>query len=512
MSLGIRQTPIGLPTNLWYTIYPRNQVRQEVPMPTTLLHHADLLVTMDEGHRVIPDGSLYMEDGIIRSVGPTAELPSRADRVVDARGMVVLPGLINTHHHLYQTLTRALPSVQDAELFDWLTRLYRVWGKLNAEAVYVSAKVGLAELLLSGCTTTSDLFYVFPRGSDVSIDAEIVAARELGIRFHAGRGSMSRGQKEGGLPPDEVVQDEETILADCERLIHTYHDPRPYAMLRIDLSPCSPFSVSRQAMEEIRDLGRREGVRLHTHLAETRDEERYCLEVYGRRPLVLMEELGWLGPDVWFAHVIHVNRKEINRLAETGSGVAHCPTSNMRLGSGIAPITPMLEAGVVVGLAVDGSASNDSSHMLGEARQSLLLQRVRYGAAALSVSQVLEMATVGGARILGRDDIGMLAPGRAADLIGVRRERLEYAGAQHDPVAALVLCSPVQVDLAMVQGQIRVWKGEIPGLDLPTLVARHNALAEEMVARAEARYGQRLRERIWRPAFRPLPQNCGGSR
>ena len=481
-------------------------------MPTILLRNADLLVTMDENRRIIPDGGLFIQDGVIQQAGPTAELPNQADQVVDARGMVVLPGLVNTHHHLYQTLTRALPAVQDAELFDWLTRLYRVWGELTAEAVYVSAKVGLAELLLSGCTTASDLFYVFPQGSDVSIDAEIAAAREMGIRFHAGRGSMSRGQKEGGLPPDEVVQDEETILDDCRRLIRTYHDPRPYAMLRIDLSPCSPFSVSRRAMEEIRDLGRREGVRLHTHLAETRDEERYCLEVYGRRPLALMEELGWLGPDVWFAHVVHVNPEEIRRLAETGSGVAHCPTSNMRLGSGIAPVVPMLEAGVTVGLAVDGSASNDSSHMLAEARQALLLQRVRYGAAALSAGQVLEMATLGGARLLGREDIGALAPGRAADLIGVRRERLEYAGAQHDPLAALVLCHPATVDLAMVQGQIRVWKGEIPGLDLPALLARHNALAEEMVSRAEARYGQRLRERLWRPALRPLPRSERGGK
>lgn len=486
-------------------------------MARVLLRHADFLVTLDEKRRVIPDGGLVIEDGIIRQVGLTAELPNRADQVVEAQGMVVLPGLVNTHHHLYQTLTRALPAVQDTGLFDWLTCLYRVWGELTAEAVYVSAKIGLAELLLSGCTTTSDLFYVFPRGSDVAIDAEIVAARELGIRFHAGRGSMSRGQKEGGLPPDEVVQDEEAILADCERLIHTYHDPRPYAMLRIDLSPCSPFSVSRRAMEEMRDLGRREGVRLHTHLAETRDEEHYCLEVYGRRPVALMEELGWLGPDVWFAHVVHVNQEEIVRLVETGSGVAHCPTSNMRLGSGIAPIVPMLEAGVAVGLAVDGSASNDSSHMLAEARQALLLQRVRYGATALSVNQVLEMATRGGARLLGRDDIGALTPGRAADLIGLRRERLEYAGAQHDPVAALLLCSPVRVDLAMVQGQIRVWKGEIPGLDLPALVARHNALAEEMVARAKARYGAiGVSDRMhlgMRPAFRSFSRDeSGGSR
>jgi cytosine/adenosine deaminase-related metal-dependent hydrolase len=469
-------------------------------MPTTLLRHADLLVTMDADRRVIPDGALFAEDGIISAVGPTAELPTQADRVVEAGGMVVLPGLVNTHHHLYQTLTRALPVVQDAELFDWLVNLYRVWGELTGEAVYVSARLGLAELLLSGCTTASDLFYVFPRGSDVSIDAEIAAARELGIRFHPGRGSMSRGKSQGGLPPDDVVQTEEEILADSERLIHAYHDPGPGGMVRIDLAPCSPFSVSRQGMEATRDLGRREGVRLHTHLAETLDEERFCEKTYGMRPVALMEELGWLGPDVWFAHVVHVNEAEIAQLAAAGTGVAHCPSSNMRLGSGIAPIVPMLEAGVPVGLAVDGSASNDSSHMLAEARQALLLQRVRYGAGALSVSQALELATLGGARVLGRDDVGALAPGKAADLAGVRRDRLEYAGAQHDPVAALLLCAPVGVDLALVQGEVRVWAGAIPGLDLPSLITRHNALAAELVARAEARYGHALCERVWRRA------------
>lgn len=469
-------------------------------MSTTLLNHADLLVTMDRERRVIADGGLYIEDGIIRAAGPSAGLPATADRRVEAAGMVVLPGLVNTHHHLYQTLTRALPAVQDAGLFDWLMALYRVWGELTAEAVFVSAKVGLAELLLSGCTTVSDLYYIFPRGSDVSIDAEIAAARELGVRFHPGRGSMSRGRSQGGLPPDEVVQEEEEILADCQRLIESYHDSRPYAMVRIDLAPCSPFSVSRAAMESLRDLGRRTGVRLHTHLAETLDEEAYCLEVYGRRPLELMEDLGWLGPDVWFAHVVHVSEEEVARLAATGTGVAHCPTSNMRLGSGIAPVAPMLRAGVPVGLAVDGSASNDSSHMLAEARQALLLQRVRYGAEALSASQALELATLGGARVLGRDDIGALAEGYAADLIGIRRDRLEYAGAQHDLVGALLFCQPVTVDLAMVQGQVRVQKGQIVGLDLPALIARHNALSAELVARAEARYGSVLRERVWKAA------------
>ncbi|MGC8874404.1 MAG: 8-oxoguanine deaminase [Chloroflexia bacterium] len=469
-------------------------------MTTLLVRHADLLVTMDAERRVLEDGGLWIVDGVIRALGPTADLPHTADRAIDARGMVVLPGLVNTHHHLYQTLTRALPSVQDAELFDWLRRLYRVWGELNAEAVDVSTRLGIAELLLSGCTTTTDLYYVFPRGSDVSIDVEIAAARDMGIRFHAGRGCMSRGQSSGGLPPDEVVQQEEEILADSERLIRRYHDPQPYAMLRIDLAPCSPFSVSPRAMEEMRDLGRRYGVRLHTHLAETLDEERYCLEVYGRRPLALMEALGWLGPDVWFAHAVHLDASEIGRLAETGTGVAHCPTSNMRLGSGIAPVVPMLRAGVPVGLAVDGSASNDSSHMLAEARSCLLLQRVRYGASALSVSQVLEMATLGGARVLGREEIGCLAVGKAADLIGIRRERLEHAGAQHDPVAALLLCSPVYVDLSIVAGQVRVQEGAIVGLDLPALVRRHNALAAEMVARAEVRFGERLCTRLWRRA------------
>jgi 8-oxoguanine deaminase len=474
---------------------------KESPMPTTLVRHADLLVTMDGARRVIPDGGLFIADGIIRTVAPTPELPVQADHVVEARGMVILPGLVNTHHHLYQTLTRALPAVQDVDLFDWLVRLYHVWGELSAEAVYVSAKLGLAELLLSGCTTASDLLYVFPRGSDVAIDAEIAAARELGVRFHPGRGSMSCGHSQGGLPPDEVIQTEEDILADCERLIRAYHDPQRYAMLRIDLAPCSPFSVSRAGMEAMRDLGRREAVRLHTHLAETRDEEEFCLKAYGLRPLALMEDLGWLGPDVWFAHVVHVNEAEIAQLAATGTGVAHCPSSNMRLGSGIAPVVPMLQAGVPVGLAVDGSASNDSSHMLAEVRQALLLQRVRYGAGALATSQALELATLGGARVLGRDDVGALAPEKAADLIGVRRERLEYAGAQHDPVAALVLCAPAWVDLAMVQGEVRVWAGAIPGLDLEALVSRHNALATELVDRAEARYGQPMRERIWRRAI-----------
>ncbi|MBC7222901.1 MAG: 8-oxoguanine deaminase [Anaerolineae bacterium] len=454
-------------------------------MATLLLKHADLLVTMDADRRRIPDGGLYAEDGVIRQVGPTGDLPAQADQVLDARGMVVIPGMVNIHHHLYQTLTRALPEVEAAGLFAWLQNLYRVWAELTPEAVYVSAKAGLAELLRSGCTTTTDHLYLFPNGA--RLDDEIRAAQELGIRFHPCRGSMSLGRSQGGLPPDEVVEDEEAILLDCERVVNAFHDPRPYAMCRIAIAPCSPFSVTPELMREAAAWARARGLLLHTHVAETLDEERFCLERFGMRPVAYMERLGWVGPDVWYAHAVHLNDEEVRLMAETGTGVAHCPTSNMRLGSGIAPVVAMREAGVRVGLAVDGSASNDSSHMLAEARQALLLQRVQHGAEALRAEDALEMATVGGARVLGRDDLGALAPGMAADFVGFRLDVLDYAGA-HDPLAALLLCQPQQAALVVVNGQVRVWDGEIVGLDLAALVARHNAIAQEMVARARSRH------------------------
>lgn len=454
-------------------------------MPTLLLRHADLLVTMDADRRRIPDGGLFAEDGVIRQVGPTTDLPSEADRVVDARGMVVIPGLVNTHHHLYQTLTRALPEVEAAGLFTWLKNLYLVWAELTPEAVYVSAKVGLAELLRSGCTTTTDHLYLFPNGA--RLDDEILAAQELGIRFHPCRGSMSLGRSKGGLPPDEVVEDEEAILLDCERVVNAFHDPRPYAMCRIAIAPCSPFSVTPELMREAAAWARSRSLLLHTHVAETLDEERFCLERFGVRPVAYMEQIEWVGPDVWYAHAVHLNEEEVRLMAETDTGVAHCPSSNMRLGSGVAPVVAMQEAGVRVGLAVDGSASNDSSHMLAEARQALLLQRVRHGAEALQAEEALEMATVGGARVLRREDIGSLAPGMAADFAGFRLDALDYAGA-HDPLAALLLCQPQYAALVVVNGQVRVWDGEIVGLDLGTLVARHNAIAQEMVARARSRY------------------------
>jgi len=453
-------------------------------MATLLVKNARLLVTMDDQRRKIPNGGIFVQDNVIQAVGPTAELPAQADRVIDATEMVVLPGLVNTHHHLYQTLTRALPAVQNAELFEWLTRLYPIWAELTAEAVYHSALVGLAELVLSGCTTASDHLYLVP--NDASHTDEIRAAQELGVRFHPCRGSMSLGRSRGGLPPDRVVQTEDEILADCEQLVKAHHDPKRYSMLRIVVAPCSPFSVTEESMRRSAAWARQQGLTMHTHVAETLDEERFCLERFGCRPVEYMRRLDWMGPDVWFAHAIYLNPDEIRLMAETDTGVAHCPTSNMRTAAGVAPIRELLDAGVRVGLAVDGSASNDSSHMLAEVRMALLLQRVFKGAAALTVEEALEMGTRGGARVLGRDDIGSLEPGKAADFIGVRLNRLQFAGAAcHDPLASLILCNPPWVDLSVINGRVVVEEGQIPGLDMERLVARQNELALEMVRRAE---------------------------
>jgi 8-oxoguanine deaminase len=446
-------------------------------MSTLLLKNADLLVTMDDERRRIAGGGLFVRDHVIEQVGPTAELPANADRVVDAAGMVVLPGLVNTHHHLYQTLTRCL--AQDDGLFGWLRTLYPIWARMNGEAVYVSAKVGLAELLLSGCTTSSDHLYLYPNGS--RIDDEIQAAHEVGIRFHATRGSMSLGESKGGLPPDSVVEEEDAILRDCQRAIETFHQPERYGMVRVALAPCSPFSVTPDLMRESAAMARAYGVRLHTHLAETLDEEQFCLESFGHRPVAYVESLGWTGDDVWHAHCVHMSDAEIALFARTGTGVAHCPNSNMRLGSGIAPVTALQQSGVRVGLGVDGSASNDSSHMLAEARQAMLLQRVKGDAGAMSAEQALELATLGGASVLGRGDIGALAPGMAADFIGYQLERLEFTGSLHDPLAALVFCTPVNVDLSVVNGRVRVKEGQITDLELLPLIQRHNALSRAMI-------------------------------
>jgi cytosine/adenosine deaminase-related metal-dependent hydrolase len=396
--------------------------------------------------------------------------------------MIVMPGLINTHHHLYQSLTRALPAAQDAELFDWLRTLYPIWAGLTGEAVFVSALIALSELVLSGCTTVADHLYLYP--NDCRIDDEIRAARELGVRFHPSRGSMSLGQSKGGLPPDAVVEDEAAILADCERVYRAYHDPAPYSMCCIVIAPCSPFSVTSDLMRASAAFARERGLTLHTHVAETLDEERFCLREFGVRPVELMRQLDWVGSNVWWTHCVHLDKDEIALMADTGTGVAHCPSSNMRLGSGVAPIRAMVDAGVKVGLAVDGSASNDTGHMLAEARQAMLLQRVKLGASAMSAEEALWLGTRGGAAVLGRDDIGALAPGMAADLIGVRLDRLAYAGAQADPLAALLFCAPATVDFSVINGQVVVDGGALTGLDLAATIAWHNDLARGLLQRA----------------------------
>jgi 8-oxoguanine deaminase len=451
-------------------------------MATCLLRNADLILTMDDQRRRIADGAILIRDNAIEAVASTASVGStdQIDRVIDARGMILMPGLVNTHHHLYQTLTRAVPGAQDAALFPWLETLYPIWANLDRQAIYTSALVGLAELMLSGCTTAADHLYIYP--NDVTLDDEIRAAQEIGIRFHATRGSMSRGESQGGLPPDSVVESETEIVSDTRRVIETYHDAAPLAMLRIAVAPCSPFSVTEALMRESAELARAYHVHLHTHLAETRDEETYCLETAGKRPVAYAESLGWLGDDVWFAHGVHVNADEIQQLAATQTGIAHCPSSNMRLASGIAPVRAYLDAGVPLGLGVDGSASNDSSHMLAEARMALLLQRVLGRPDGLTAEEALWLATRGGAQVLGRDDIGQLAPGKAADIIGLRLDNLAYAGAAvHDPVGATVFCAPQRVDLSFINGRQIVDQGELTTIALPDTIRRHNAIARNLL-------------------------------
>jgi len=458
---------------------------------STLLVKSAYLVTMDDHQREIPQGGLFIRDGFIEQVAPLAELPQAADEVLDLREHILLPGLVNTHHHFYQTLTRAVPAAQDANLFNWLKTLYPIWARLCPEDIYLSTQTALTELALSGCTTAADHLYLFPNGS--RLDDEIAAAREVGLRLHASRGSMSLGESKGGLPPDSVVEEEEAILRDSQRLIEQYHQPAPGAMIQIVLAPCSPFSVTPQLMRESAALARAYGVHLHTHLAETEDEEDFCLQKFGKRPVSYMQELGWIGEDVWFAHAVWVNQEEIEVFARHGCGVAHCPTSNMRLASGIAPIQEYLEAGVKVGLGVDGSASNDSSHMLAEARQAMLLARVREGLRGFSRSndpsrrlltarQALWLGTRGGAAVLGRSDIGSLEAGECADFFAIRLDRLEYAGALHDPLAAVVFCQPLRVDYTVVGGRVIVREGRMVTVDEERLIEQHNRAARRLLS------------------------------
>jgi len=462
-------------------------------MGTLLVRHATVLVTHDVERREIADGGLFARDGIVIQVGPTSELPTEADEVLDLRGHVVLPGLVNTHHHLYQTLTRAVPAAQDADLFHWLVTLYPIWARLTPEAVNVSAQIGLAELALSGCTTSSDHLYIFPNGC--RLDDEIEAAAAVGLRFHATRGSMSLGEAQGGLPPDSCVEDEAYILKDSQRLIEQYHDAGRGALLRIALAPCSPFSVTGDLMRESARLARAHGVGLHTHLAETLDEEQFCLAKFGHKPVAYMETVEWLGSEVWFAHSVHVDDGEIATYARCGCGVAHCPTSNMRLASGIAPLQKLRAAGVKVGLGVDGSASNDGSSLLAEARQAMLLARLGLaegqrwgtgvapaGAGQLSAREALEVATLGGAAVLGRDDVGALAPGMCADFFALDLGHVTYAGALHDPVAAALLCAPTTAAYTVVHGRVVVREGRLATVDLPVLIERHNRIARHLIA------------------------------
>jgi cytosine/adenosine deaminase-related metal-dependent hydrolase len=452
-------------------------------MSTLLLRNAHLLVTLDAQRREIAEGALYARDGVIEAVGATADLPGTADEVLDARGQVVIPGLVNTHHHMFQTLTRAVPAAQDSSLFGWLTALYPLWARLTPEMAWVSTQIACAELLLSGCTTSADHLYLFPNG--VRLDDTLQAAADIGLRFHAARGAMSVGESLGGLPPDALVQDEAAILKDTQRVIEAFHDPQRCAMQRIVVAPCSPFSVSRELMRDAallaRSFGPSHGVSLHTHLAENDSDIDYTREKFGCTPAEYAEALGWLGPDVWHAHCVKLDAAGIAMFARTGTGVAHCPGSNMRLGSGIAPIRAMRDAGVPVSIAVDGSASNDSGHLLAELRLGLLLQRVGFGVGAMSAREMLEIGCLGGARVLGRDDIGALAPGMAADFVTLPLDDIGLAGALHDPLAALLLCQVPRVRHSVVQGRRVVIDGELATIELAPLMQRHRQLSARMI-------------------------------
>ncbi len=447
-------------------------------MSTLLVKNIHTLVTMDGARREIQKGALFVRDGVIEAVGALSDMPEQtADEILDLSNHIVLPGLINTHHHMYQTLTRVV--AQDNELFDWLVTLYPIWSRMTGEHVYISAKLAMAELILSGCTTSSDHLYIFP--NDVKLDDEIRAAGEIGMRFHAARGSMSLGESKGGLPPDSVVEEEDAILRDTRRVIEQYHDAERYAMQRIAVAPCSPFSVTRDLMRSAAELARSYGVHLHTHLAENDKDITFSHEVFGMRPGDYAQDVGWVGDDVWHAHCVHLNDGEIGLFARTGTGVCHCPNSNMRLASGIAPIRKMIDAEVKVGLGVDGSASNDAGHLLNEARQAMLLQRVGGNPAGLSARESLELATLGGAAVLGRDDVGSLSPGMAADFIAFRLDSPGFAGALHDPVAALIFCQSVNVDLSVINGKMVVKDGALLTTDVPVLVEQHNKLSRQLI-------------------------------
>ncbi|MBN1266632.1 MAG: 8-oxoguanine deaminase [Anaerolineales bacterium] len=461
---------------------------------TLLVNNIHTLVTMDEERQVLQDAWILVRGGMIDKIGTGS--PPAADRTIDASGHIVLPGLVNTHHHFFQTLLRGVPSMQNNELFPWLEDLYLLMAGMTDEMVYVSTQVAVAELMLSGCTTAQDHSYLHV--NDMKFETEIAAAQELGVRFHLSRGSFDVGQSQGYLPPDEVVEDHDEILADCEALIKGFHEYDRFGMVRIELAPCSPFSVTESLMEKSAEMAEKYSVGLTTHLCETHDEEQFCLDKFGKTPVQFAADLGWMGERTWYAHFVHAENSNIDVMAQTGTGVAHCPGSNARLGSGIARVNEMLKKGVKVGLGVDGSASNDSSHMLAEVRLALLFQRAKYGADALTATQALELATLGGAEVLGRNDIGALKHGMAADFIGIKLNQLGYAGGLHDPVAALVLCEPVNVDFSVINGKVVVEDGSLSGLDLEQLKKQQNKLAAALVQKAEKRYSKNMTSWTWR--------------
>jgi cytosine/adenosine deaminase-related metal-dependent hydrolase len=428
-----------------------------------LIERCDVVVTMDDAGREIAGASILIEDGVIRYVGTAPPPVGDGLKTLNGRGCVAIPGLVNAHHHLYQSLTRG--RAQAEGLFGWLRELYPVWAGVDAAWVRDAAAVGLAELALSGCTTTTDHHYVFPDGRTGILEAEVDVARALGLRFHPCRGSMDLGLSRGGLPPDEIVEESDAVLARTDEAIAALHDPAPGSMLRVAVAPCSPFSTTPALMRGSAELARRRGVRLHTHIAETLDEEAYCRRTFGMRPLELLDDLGWLGGDVWLAHCVHLSAEDVARIARTGTAVAWCPTSNLRLGSGVAPSRDLLDAGATVGLAVDGSASNDSGHMLTEVRQAMLVARGRGGAGAMSAREALRVATRGSAACLGRTDIGVLEPGRRGDVALFPLDGLGSVGADADPVAALLFCQPGRVAHLVIEGRPVVRDGVLLTMD-----------------------------------------------
>ena len=452
-------------------------------MARILIKNVKEIITMNKNRDRLKNADLLIEDGKISRMGREIEVEGEVDRTINGRGYFLFPGLVNLHHHFYQALTRNLPEAQESELFDWLKYLYPIWSRLNPNAVYYSTLLAAGELLKTGCTTTSDHFYVFPKSQPANlIDNQFEAAAEIGIRFHGTRGSMSLSEKDGGLPPDSVVQTDEEILKDSRRVIEKYHDSSSFAMQRVALAPCSPFSVTEELMIESVKLARDYGVQAHTHLAETKDEEQFVLEKTGLRPLAYMEKLGWVGNDIWYAHGVHLNSDELSRMAETGTGVSHCPVSNMKLSSGAAKVPEMIKKGVPVGLGVDGSASNDSSNMILEMKSVFLMHRLVHGMKSITAEDVLALATNGGRDVLSQPEIGSLEVGKAADMFMVNSKRLGFAGGLYDPVSAIINTGDTQiVDYTIVNGEIVVEEGELTRVDEDEIIAKANSISAEMV-------------------------------